>query len=110
MRSVLRDTRHMYCTRAEQQNTGLEIITVYGAPVAMYATVAPEQSRQSADLYGTRLPYIKRLTGCTAELKQGDGVWIDAAPDSPPDYKVISVEEYARAVEYLVEKRGMYGG
>lgn len=100
----------MYFTRAEAQKSGYEIMTVYGDPVAMFATVSPEQNRQSTDLYGTRLPYIKRLTGCTAELKQGDGVWIDAAPDSPPDYKVISVEEYARAVEYLVEKRGAYGG
>lgn len=100
----------MYCTRAERQNTGLEIITVYGAPVAMYATVAPEQSRQSADMYGTRLPYIMRLTNCTAVLRQDDGVWVDAAPDSPPDYKVISVESYARSTEYLIERRGAYGG
>lgn len=110
MRSVIRDTRHLFFTRAETQKNGYEITTVYGEPVGMFATVAPEQGRQSADMYGTRLPYIKRLTGCTAVLQQGDGVWLDAKPADPPDYKVIAVEGYARAVEYVVEKRGVYGG
>lgn len=110
MRSVLRDTRHMHFTRREENKKGYEIVVTYGAPVAMYATIAPEQGRQSADMYGTRLAYIKRLTGCTAVLHQGDGVWIEAAPDKDPDYHVISVQEYSHAVEYLVEKRGVYGG
>lgn len=110
MRSVHRDTRHMFFTRAQEQKNGYEIVVTYGEPVAMYATVSPEQGGQAADLYGTRLSYIKRLTGCTATLKQGDGIWLDAAPDKEPDYRVISVQQYARSVEYLVEKRGVYGG
>ena len=110
MRSVLRDTRHMFFARREEQKNGSEIVVTYGDPVAMYATIAPEQGRQSADLYGTRLAYVKRLTGCTALLQQGDGVWIETTPDAEPDYRVISVQEYSRSVEYLVEKRGVYGG
>lgn len=100
----------MYFTRAQESKNGYEIVVTYGEPTAMYATVSPEQGRQAADLYGTRLPYIKRLTGCTALLKQGDGVWLDADPQKEPDYRVVSVQQYARSTEYLIEKRGVYGG
>lgn len=110
MRSPYRDTKHLHAARYSAETQGVEMVESYGEPFALYATIAPENGQQAAAMYGVRLPYIKRLTGCTAVLRQGDGVWIEAEPEDEPDYRVTAVLQYARSVEYLVEKRGVYGG
>lgn len=110
MRGPYRDIRHMHfamCT-AERQDT--ETVESYGEPVAFFGHLAQENGQQAAALYGIRLPYVKRITNATAILQQGDGVWIDAPMTDEPDYRVRAVMPYARSVEYVVEKRGVYGG
>lgn len=109
MRGIVRDMRNMHVARATSQKSGTDMVESFGSPISFYGTLTQENGQQSADIYGVRLPYIKRVTSATADLMQGDGVWIDAATTGEPDYRVISVIPCARTTEYLVEKRGVFG-
>lgn len=100
----------MYFARCTAVRQGAEIVDSYAEPTAFYGHLAQENGQQAAAMYGVRLPYVKRITNATAELQQGDGVWIDAPVKAEPDYRVRAVYPYARTVEYVVEKRGVYGG
>ena len=110
MRGSVRDMKYMYFARCTAAMQGAEVVDTYAEPTGFYGNLAQENGQQAAALYGIRLPYVKRITNATAVLLQGDGVWIDAPMTEEPDYRVRAVLPYARTVEYVVEKRGVYGG
>ena len=110
MRGAYRDIKHMHFAHSIAEKQGYEIRETYGEPVAFFGNISQENGQQAAAIYGIRLPYVMRITNATAQLQQGDGVWLDAPIDDEPDYRVRAVNSYARTVEYVVEKRGVYGG
>ena len=112
MRHAVRDRVKLHYAKMERQRleTNGEWIEKYSASKAFCASMAPESGRVAAEAYGERLPYIKRLYGATAALAEGDGIWVDAAMTSQPDYKVVAVEKYPQETVALIGKRGAFGG
>lgn len=82
-----------------------QIRKVYGTPVAEMASVYPITNAVVAQMYGTTPDALCRLIMAQgADVALEDGVWLEAATDTPPDWVVVSVLKWPRHTEVTVKK------
>lgn len=77
----------------------------YGAPVAFVASVYPITNAVVAQMYGVTPDALCRLImERGADIALEDGVWLEAATDTPPDWSVVSVLKWPRHTEVTIKK------
>lgn len=82
-----------------------QIKKVYGTPMAEMASVYPITNAVVAQMYGTTPDALCRLImEHDADIALEDGVWLEAATDTPPDWVVVSVLKWPRHTEVTVKK------
>lgn len=66
----------------------------YGNAVEFEADIWAANGKVQAEMYGDRLKYIKNMlyTGDTV-INENDGICVEVAGNSTPDYKVISTNK-----------------
>lgn len=82
---------------------GGSVIT-WSEPVTIRATTWQASGRVLAEMYGERLAYMRNMEyEGTEEIKENDGLCIFVAPDSKPDYRVVSVNANYHPTIILLE-------
>lgn len=87
---------HLRKRRVGKDKEGGSVVE-YEDAVEIMATIWPAGGRVQAEMYGERLSYIKNMEyDGPEEMTEGDGICVYAAPDKPPDYKIISIKREYR--------------
>lgn len=106
MRLRQRDLKTVYIKKSvsKQDDDG----TTYNSYEEIYteikASIQPAGGKVLAEMYGQRLAYMKtmRYEG-DVNIREGDGICIEALPTESPDYKVMAINPWGIKV-YDLEK------
>lgn len=82
------------------------LITAYGDALTDYAVIWPAGGKVQAEMYGLRLAYMININYYGyMDIKENDGLCINAGKYDEPDYRVISIKEYSKFRFIEAEKR-----
>lgn len=80
-------------------------IVDYEAAVPIQAAIWAAGGKLQAEMYGERLPYIKNMHyEGPEEMQEGDGICVNAGPEDPPDYKIVSVNSDYIPAQMVLER------
>lgn len=80
----------------------------WGDAIEINANVQPANGQLNASLYGERLAYMLQLKYqgdmITANHDEGAGICVDVLGTDKPDYKIISIQQFATHKNILIER------
>lgn len=80
-------------------------IEAYEAPVEISATIWKASGKLQLEMYGERLSNIKNMEYEGKEpMQEGDGVCVEVAGESNPDYRIISVNKDSSPIRIELER------
>jgi len=112
-----------YCRKRESKKDGEgSAYTAYGEAVPFHGEIWQAGGKIQSEMYGARLSYIQnvRIHGKYSvmqdkngiahyvfedglDIVEGDGICVYSAPDTKPEYKIISIKPY-RFLRMEIEK------